>query len=320
MKKLMENDIFLRVISLFIALLCWIYVVFITNPDIEVKISGVPVTLADHQTIKNEGYVVSTDINMTVDIKVKGTRQRLASLDRESIFAYVDLSDCVGKKTYELPINVKLPYEDIKLVNKSVQKVSVSVDNYITREFPVDYAYKGELKAKNYFIKETKLLTSKVSVSGPESIIKTVEKSTVFIDISGASDDISGFAAVQFFNSNNDVIVSKNLDVKTKDISYKCVVYQKKNVEVLPVIKNADGETYKCTITDHPKVTLDGPSSDIDAITTISTEPFYVNDETLPETYTAKLIVPERAVVEEEVDSVNVLVEKLVEKNDEENN
>ena len=213
MKKLMENDIFLRVISIFIALLCWVYIVFITNPDIEVKITGVPVTLADHQTIKNEGYVVSNDINMTVDIKVKGTRQRLATLDRESIIAYVDLSDCVGKKTYELPINVKLPYEDLKLVNKSIQKVSVSVDNYITREFPVDYAYKGELKNKNYFIKETKLLASKVSVSGPESIIKTVEKSTVIIDISGASDDISGFAPVEFFNSNNDVVVSKNIDV-----------------------------------------------------------------------------------------------------------
>ena len=58
MKKLMENDIFLRVISLFIALLCWIYIVLITNPDIEVKITGLPVTLADHQTIKNEGYVI----------------------------------------------------------------------------------------------------------------------------------------------------------------------------------------------------------------------------------------------------------------------
>lgn len=310
MKKLMENDIFLRVISIFIALLCWVYIVFITNPDIEVKITGVPVTLADHQTIKNEGYVVSNDINMTVDIKVKGTRQRLATLDRESIIAYVDLSDCVGKKTYELPINVKLPYEDLKLVNKSIQKVSVSVDNYITREFPVDYAYKGELKNKNYFIKETKLLASKVSVSGPESIIKTVEKSTVIIDISGASDDISGFAPVEFFNSNNDVVVSKNIDVKTKDISYKCVVYQKKNVDVIPVVKNGDDMGYKCTITDHPKITLEGPSSDMDAIKTVSTEPFYVNDDALPETYTAKLIIPEKAIVEEEINSVTVLVEK----------
>ncbi len=310
MKKLMENDIFLRVISLFIALLCWIYIVLITNPDIEVKITGLPVTLADHQTIKNEGYVVSNDINMTVDIKVKGTRQRLASLDRESIFAYVDLSDCVGKKTYELPINIKLPYEDIKLVNKSVQKVSVSVDNYITREFPVDFAYKGELKNKNYFIKETKLLASKVSVSGPESIIKTVERSTVIIDISGASDDISGFAPVEFYNSNNDRIVSKNIDVKTKDISYKSVVYQKKNVEIIPVVKDSEAEKYKFTITDHPKVTLEGPASDIDAIKTISTEPFYVNDSTLPDTYSAKLIVPEKAVVEEQINYVTVLVEK----------
>ena len=132
MKKLMSNDIFLRILSLVLAILFWIYIVFITNPEIEVKITGIPITLANHQSIKNEGYIVSNEITTTVDIKVKGTRRMLADMDRDSIIAYVDLTDCTDKKTYELPVSIKLPYEDISLVSSSVIKLPVAVDNYIT--------------------------------------------------------------------------------------------------------------------------------------------------------------------------------------------
>lgn len=308
MKKLMQNDIFLRIISVVIAFLCWVYIVFITNPEIEVKLSGIPVTLADHHAIKSEGYIVSNEINATVDIKVKGTRQMLANLDRDSVSAYVNLTDCTEKKTYELPVNIKLPYEDISLVSKSVHKVTVSVDNYITREFPVSYSHSGELKNGNYSVNETILQTPTVQVSGPESTIKTIEKATVTIDLDGATDDISGFAPVKLLNSNNDEVSLNNIDIKNKDISFKCVVFAKKRVDVEPSVSNNDG-SYKCKVIDYPSITLTGPASDIDKLSAIETKPFYADSSVLPHEYTVELIVPENITVEEEIETVNVLVE-----------
>ena len=310
MKKLLNNDLFLRIFSVVAAFLCWVYIVFITNPEIEVKVTGIPVTLADHQVIKNTGHVVSNDINTTVDIKVKGTRQRLANFDRASVIAYVDLSDCTDEKTYQLPINIKLPYEDIKLVNKSIQKISIAVDKYVTREFPIEYSYKGELKSKDYSVHETKLLSNSVRVAGPESVIKNIDKASVTIDISGISDDISGFATVTLLNSNNDEVVAKSLDIQTKDVSYKCIVYQKKDLSVVPSLRNTPPEDYSCTVTDHPTITVEGPASDVDAITEISTEPFSANESATTENYNVKLIIPENVSVAEEIKSVNVLVEK----------
>lgn len=309
MKKLFENDLFLRIFSIIAAFLCWVYIVFITNPEIEVNISGIPITLSDHQSIKNAGYIVSNEITATVDIKVKGTRQMLANISKDSVIAYVDLSDCTENKTYELPINIKLPYEDISLISKNIQKISVAVDNYVTRDFTVNYTFSGELKNSNYSIEKTELSSPAVTVSGPESIIKTVEKATISINLDKASDDVRGYALVTLLNSNNSPVVSNSLDIKSGDISYKCTVYEKKNVEVKPSVSNSSA-SYKCSVTDHPTITITGPASDIDRITSISTKPFSVNDDQLPKNYTATLIIPENITVVEDIETVNVLVEK----------
>ncbi len=309
MKKLFENELFLKIFSIVVAFFCWVYIIFITNPQIEVKISGIPITLSDHQYIKNEGYIVSNEINSTIDIKVKGTRQMLANINKDSVIAYVSLSDCTDKKTYELPVNIKLPYEDISLVSKSVQKISISVDNYVTRDFPVSYTYAGELKNSNYMIEDTELSSSTVTVSGPESLIKTIEKATIDIDINKASDNVTGYASVNLLNSNNAPVVASSLDIKSGDNAYKCIVYEKKNVDVKPAISN-NSQNYKCSVTDHPTITLVGPASDIDRISSISTSPFYVENSRLPDTYTANLIIPENVTVEEDIKTVKVLVEK----------
>ncbi len=309
MKKLFDNELFLRIFSVVIAFLCWVYIIFITNPEIEVKISGIPITLSDHQSIKNEGYIVSNEINSTIDIRVKGTRQMIASINKDSVFAYVDLSDCTDKQTYELPVNIKLPYEGISLVSKSIQKIPVSVDNFVTRDFTVNYTYTGKLKNSNYTIEEIELSSPTVTVSGPESILKTVEKATIDIDLDNSDDDVSGYAAVTLLNSNNTPVVSNSIDIKSGDISYKCIVFEKKNVDVKPALSN-NSSNYKCSVTDHPTITLVGPASDIDRITSISTNPFYVEADQLPKTYTANLIIPENITVEEDVKTVKVLVEK----------
>lgn len=307
MKNLWQNDTFLKISSIVIAFLCWVYIIFITNPEIEVKLSGIPVTLSGHHAIKSEGYIVANELNTTVDIKVKGTRQMLANLNRDSIIASVDLSDCTDKKTYELPIDIKLPYQDITLTSKSIETVSIDVDNYKTQKFAVSYSHEGKLKNSNYSIEETKLDTETVTVAGPETILKTIEKATITIDIDGKNSDISGIASVVLLNSNNTEISTHNLDITDKDISYKCTVFEQKNVKVQPSVNNDTGD-YEFTITDHPTITLIGPASDVDAITAIKTRPFTINDNT--ENYNVRLIIPENITVEEDISTVNILVKK----------
>lgn len=307
MKKLMSNDLFLRILSLVLAILCWIYIVFITNPEIEVKITGIPITLANHQSIKNEGYIVSNEITATVDIKVKGTRKMLADLDRDSIIAYIDLTECTDKKTYELPVSIKLPYEDISLVSSSVIKLPVAVDNYITKEYPIEPSYSGELKNSNYTIQELEH-TKTITVSGPEPIVNTIDSASITIDLKGSADDLSGYARVKLLNSNNAEVMSNTLDIKDKDAFYKCTIYQKKNVPIQPKINNSS--SYEYTVLDYPTVTIIGPSSDVEGITSIPTKILPGTEYDSSVIYIAELIIPEKMEIEEKIEKVEVMVTK----------
>ena len=306
MKKLLQNDIFLRIFSLALAIFCWIYIVFITNPEIEVKINNVPVTLANHQSIKNEGYIVANEVTTTVNIKVKGSRRMLANLDESSIIAYVDLIDCTDKKTYDLPINIKLPYDGISLVSSNITKISVSVDNYVTKEFPIEYSYEGELKDSHYSIYSTELYTPTVTVSGPEPILNTIERASITISLNKSDEDISGFAPVAFLNSNNSEIPTVTLDIKNKSVSFKCVVYAKKVVPIQPTL--SDNINYEAKIQGDHLLTIEGPASKINAITAIPTGTIRVHEgETV---YSARPILPEGVTAEENIQTVYVQVTK----------
>ncbi len=307
-KKIYGSDMFLKILSLLLAILCWIYIVFITNPEIEVKISNIPITLSNHQSIKNEGYIVSNEINATVDIRLKGTRKMLANLNEDSIIAYVDVEECTSKKNYDLPVNIKLPYEDISLVSSSVLKIPVAVDKYVSKDFPVTYSYSGELKSSNYRIfGEPEILAESVGVSGPETIVNTIEKASIIIDLNNASDDVTGFSTVKFLNSNGSEVTSKTIEVKNRDISYSFVVYQKKSVDIEPELVD-ESENYKCSV--HSKVTIEGPSSDIDVIEVLYTKPFGVENVDSEGVYEAELIIPENITVEDGRTTVKVFVKK----------
>lgn len=308
MNKLFGNDTFLKIFSLVASILCWIYIVFVNNPTIEVKVKGVPITLSDHQSIKNEGYIVSTDLNQTVDLKLKGSRKMLAGINKDNIIAYVDLSGCTEKKSYKLPVSIKLPYDEVKIVSKSIYNVNLTVDNLIKREFEIECVYTGEPISSDYSVNSTELEREYVKVSGPEDIVKTIEKAEISINIDKVSSDVTDTSKIVFLNSNRSVVNSKAIVADKAEIGYQCKIFQRKSVKVKPNV-SADSEV-KATVTDHPTVTLIGPSAEVDKITEIETAFLncYVSD--LPQNYTAKLNVPKNIDIEEEISAVNILVEK----------
>ena len=306
MKKLMQNDIFLRIFSLALAIFCWIYIVFITNPEIEIKINNISVSLANHQAIKNEGYIVSNEINTTVNIKIKGTRRMLADLDEKSIIAYVDLTDCTDAKTYDLPINIKLPYDGISLVSSDVTKISVDVDKYSTKDIPISYTYSGSLSPHYSINGEPQLANKTVTISGPEPILSTIEKASITINLDNASDDISGFAPITLLNSNNSQVTSSTIDVKNDKISYKCTIYLEKVLPIEPTLSNAT--KFEGKIQGNNYVTIEGPASKINVITSIPTKTIYMGDtEGL---YVTNLNLPEGIIVKEDIQTVSVQVTK----------
>ena len=94
-----------------------------------------------------------------------------------------------------------------------------------------------------------------------------------------------------------------------KVASYKCVVYEKKTVEVTPYFEQTQSGI-KHTVTDHPKVTISGPAAEVDKVNSITTKNIIFNADDLPREISAHLNIPKNIKIEENISRVNILVEK----------
>ncbi len=309
MKKLFNNDTFLKILSIVLAVLCWFYVVFVTNPQIEISIKGIPVSLSDHQSIKNEGYIVSNETIPTVDIKLRGSRSMLANISKDNVLAYVDLSGCANSGTFDLPITIKLPYEEVSVISKSIYNVTVVVDRFVSRTFPVTTEYAGKLKDDTYTNGEIELSQNTVKVSGPDSVVKTIEGAKIVVDLNDTDSNIKGKANVVLFNSNNVEIKNNNVTVNNKEIEYTCQVNCKKEVSVVPKLVHSS-TTVKANVTDFPKVTIIGNSDDINSIEAIETVEINLDGLSTPAIYRANLNIPENITVENGITSVEISLEE----------
>ena len=83
MKKILTNNIAYKLLSLFFAVIFWLIVVNIDDPEVTRTIQGIPVTTLDEEVIteKNQVYTILSGKEVTVTIK--GPRSEVDKMSKE---------------------------------------------------------------------------------------------------------------------------------------------------------------------------------------------------------------------------------------------
>ena len=120
------------VISLLIALVAWVYVVYTVNPTKDVKYYGVPITFEGEDKLAYAGMAVETASAESADIVLSIKRTEMTDISAENIAVIADVSTATrGNNTIDLEI---VPPEGTALVKKSIGTVTVEVgDDGIAR-------------------------------------------------------------------------------------------------------------------------------------------------------------------------------------------
>ena len=110
---MLENKNVLKIISLILAILLWVYVMGEVNPDTKEKISDIEVTFVNTETLADEGLAVVHEQDLRVSAIVKGKRSVINEMKKTGLTATVDVADASegknrGKVELELPSGVTL--------------------------------------------------------------------------------------------------------------------------------------------------------------------------------------------------------------------
>lgn len=189
LSRLFDNDVFVRILSVIIAVIGWFLVTTIVDPSAVVKISNVPIKISlDNTNAQLLGLEVVEGGDQTVNISVKGKGYQLGSLTAENFEATLRTATVTGPGTYELEVAVSkretLDNPDFQIISANPSKVTVRFDRIISKDFALkdstlEVQAEG-VQAADGYIKGTPTVSPEtITITGPETDVKQVSKAVI---------------------------------------------------------------------------------------------------------------------------------------------
>lgn len=285
--KLLADNRFLMILSIIFAFGLWLWVAIEKSPEVEVVISGVPVSI-DYEKIYDQYNQLEPfgDQTYTIDVTVKGKKYIVEALEKDDIVAVADTTDISGAGTSTLQVYVsqKEKTDSFEVVSVSSKKVDVYLDYLSEKKFELnskltqDNVENGLLLGDVSFTKNGSKIKY-VTISGPK---KEVDLVTEVIAVTNITEKLNKRAEIELNEDDIDIITSDGSYLKytsiISDISnLKLEIPVLKVVELTPVVHfvNAPDEFLVEPRIYPTKVKAAVPVEDADKITEI---PIYTID------------------------------------------
>ena len=186
-KSIFENKVFKILFPLVLAFGLWLYVVMVVSPGSEATIYNVPVTIPSEKMLWQRGVMLASETDLSVDVKMAGNRRDLNSIDKSDITVEVDLSSIYDAGTHEVVCNVRAPGNITAQADPGYVKLVV-VERQETK-FPITVEFSGT--TPEHYIKGKEVLSrEQIMVVGPKSIVNTIAKAVVTVDLTDHNSDI----------------------------------------------------------------------------------------------------------------------------------
>lgn len=292
MKNILEKNKTMWVLSIAVALLLWMYVISDQNPPTSDNINGIPVEFINQESLEEKGLVISHIEDQFVDIRVFGRRTQLYRINRDAIRVEADLSRLNTKGTHFLPYVIYGIPDDVEISRKNPEAIELTLDQIITQERDVKINIIGKpaqgMAALSYIVNP-----SKVTLEGAETLLDTVRDVVATIDITNAREEINQTLSLKAIDKEGNEVEGVTITPKTVDVTIP--IGATKTIGVSPKITGGVPEGYVITkIEANPsEIRIGATSSQINDISSISTETISVDGQRASFEKKVRLILPE---------------------------
>ncbi len=275
--KTLKNNLSSKLLSLFIALLLWSFVISEVNPPMTKEFRNVEVTLLNSDALQGENLIVVEPQGPTVTVEVSARRNVITSITESDIHASVDLAG-KAEGAFNVPIQLSLP-DGVKQEKLSTPNLSVKVEKYMQKEMTVDVRTLGRLP--DVFIMEGIQATpAKITMEGARSAIEKVhslqaqvdvsslqEDATINVPLTAVAEDDTAVPGISLGQSFVNVAISLNM-TKELPISLKTVNNSPADIKVSKRVVIPEA------------IRVKGDKSVLDGLKSISTEPVDLSEIT----------------------------------------
>ncbi len=217
MKWIRDNDVFLRVGSLLIAVLLWAYAMSNDQSDVNMDFRDLPVQLEGVNILKEQNLVILSGANNAVDIELTGKREAMQIVMNDPLTT-LQVTSSVANITepgeYKLGIQAAPVGINATVSSKDPASITVVVDRLSDTAIPVELELIGELPA-GMSLAEVSTAPDAIAVRGPESVLRQIKKAKVSYDISGLTSALQTNVTYTLLDENNQPVTNQYLTADT---------------------------------------------------------------------------------------------------------
>ena len=235
MMKHLANNPGLKLLSLLFAVIIWLVVVNVADPD-ATKTFSVPVEIINKDIITEMGKVpnVVGDTDIAV-FTISGPRSYVDDMASDDFsvtadFSQVDLSQKGETKLVPIEITAKKNERHIEIMRRTVN-LQITLEDRLEKKFVISPESTGT-PAEGYAIGGVEVTPNLLKVSGPASVVSKISRVGASINVDGISSDVSDNVIPVLYDEAGSVISSDLLEMNQTAVTIKAEIWATKSVPV----------------------------------------------------------------------------------------
>ncbi len=264
MKKILINNIGVKIISLLFAIALWIIVVNIDDPDVTRTFSGIPVTILDDNIITDNNQVYEIKTGNSVSIIVKGPRSMVDNMTTDDFFAQAPFSEMSNVNAVPIYVSFRnSKYERSCEISQKTRTMTLNVEDVVEKNFDISIIHSGNVSGSYSLTKES-VSPEKVTVKAPESVINRISSVGVKVDLDGRTESFTKAIDLKCYSNNETELGElEGVIMSVSSAEYHADIHQ---VREVPIKIGSTGEVangYELVELTSAKTTLkiSGPSA-----------------------------------------------------------
>lgn len=248
MKETLTKNLGIKILALCVSFLLWFMVANFEDPIDKKTFVGIPISVTHKEIVTNRAntYRIADD-SKNLSVTVWANRSVLQKIRPEDILAVADMRNLETRTRSLIPVEVSIPKfnGDYKKATSNPPNIQVTIEPETTERFVITTQTSGTLR-DGYEIGSAEANPKNIEISGPESVVASIEKVVAEVNVSGLSKDTEIPAELVLYDSNGRVIDNTLVDhnLGEEGLSVKVKLLHSKSVPVkfdTSGIETADG-------------------------------------------------------------------------------
>lgn len=267
----LKNNSKIKIISLLSAIVLWMYVMAIVDPEETKLFENIPVTITNKNELNEKDLIIYPEKDLTTNIYVTGKLSNLKKITKDDINVYGQIDNPIeGSNEIYLKVSTS------QRVNYDFKNpvMIVTLEKIINEEksIKVNITGSGKNNVDNILLEDN---IDKVSVFGPRSLVNEVKRVVGTIEVDRRLNNFSKSIKLEPVDANGKLV--EGVELEKNSVNANITLLTQKTVPItLKLSDNAEPDG-NYTMSQNT-VTIKGKKDIVDSINDIETQPVNLSE------------------------------------------